>query len=168
VFQGWFLKAPYYWHDLLTPAGEFASAMSALPENKVWSVMEGINTVNACHFFMASRPDRPKESYTIDFSTDDCLDYVPLMRKYCGLSGVEIFRPDWRMGLNTAQLPFVQLVDGRRTIREIAANVAQSGQLSRGGAGDLENFARKLFQSLWRLDFVAMALNAQESQGSVA
>lgn len=168
VFQGWFLKAPYYWHDLLTPAGEFASAMSALPENKVWSVMEGINTVNACHFFMASRPDRPKESYTIDFSTDDCLDYVPLMRKHCGLSGVEIFRPDWRMGLNTAQLPFVQLVDGRRTIREIAANVAQSGQLPRGGAGDLENFARKLFQSLWRLDFVAMALNAQESQGSFA
>jgi SAM-dependent methyltransferase len=168
VFQGWFLKAPYYWHDLLTPAGEFASAMSALPEDKGWSVMESINTVNACHFFMASRPDRPKESYTIDFSTDDCLDYVPLMRKHCGLSGVEIFRSDWRMGVNTAQLPFVQLVDGRRTIREIAANVAQSGQLSRAGAGDLENFARKLFQSLWRLDFVAMALNAQESQGSFA
>ena len=167
VFQGWFLKTPYYWHDLLTPAGEFASAMSALPENKVWSVMESFNTVNACHFFMASRSDRPKESYTIDFSIDDCLDYVPLMRKHCGLSGVEIFRYDWGMGLNTAQLPFVQLVDGRRTIREIAANVAQSGQLSRGGAGDLENFARKLFQSLWRLDFVAMALNAQESQGSL-
>jgi len=167
-FQGWFLKTPYYWHDLLAPAGEFASAMNALPENKVWSVMESINTVNACHFFMACRPDRPKESYTIDFSTDDCLDYVPLMRMHCGLSGVEIFRTDWRMGLSSAQLPFVQLVDGRRTIREIAAYVAQGGQLPRGGAGDFENFARKLFQSLWRLDFVAMALNAQESQGSFA
>ena len=167
-FQGWFLKTPYYWHDLLAPAGEFASAMNALPENKVWSVMESINTVNACHFFMACRPDRPKESYTIDFSTDDCLDYIPLMRMHCGLSGVEIFRTDWRMGLSSAQLPFVQLVDGRRTIREIAASVAQGGQLPRGGAGDFENFARKLFQSLWRLDFVAMALNAQESQGSFA
>ena len=162
VFQGWFLKAPYYWHDLLAPAGEFASAMNALPENKVWSVMESINTVNACHFFMACRPDRPKESYAIDFSTDDCLDYVPLMRMHCGLSGTEIFWPDWRIGLNTAQLPFVQLVDGRRTIREIAANAAQSGQLPRAGAADYENFARKLFQSLWRLDFVAMALNAKE------
>jgi SAM-dependent methyltransferase len=167
-FQGWFLKTPYYWHDLLAPAGEFASAMNALPENKVWSVMESINTVNACHFFMACRPDRPKESYTIDFSTDACLDYVPLMRMHCGLSGVEIFRTDWRMGLSSAQLPFVQLVDGRRTIREIAASVAQGGQLPRGGAGDFENFARKLFHSLWRLDFVAMALNAQESQGSFA
>ena len=162
VFQGWFLKAPYYWHDLLAPAGEFASAMNALPETKVWSVMESINTVNACHFFMACRPDRPKESYAIDFSTDDCLDYVPLMRMHCGLSGTEIFSPDWRIGLNTAQLPFVQLVDGRRTIREIAANAAQSGQLPRAGAADYENFARKLFQSLWRLDFVAMALNAKE------
>jgi SAM-dependent methyltransferase len=167
-FQGWFLKAPYYWHDLLAPAGEFASAVNALPENKLWSVMESINTVNACHFFMASRPDRPKESYTIDFSTDDCLDYVPLMRHYCGLSGLEIFRYDWRMGLTNAQLPFVRLVDGRRTIREIAANVAQSDELPRGDAGDFEDFARKLFQSLWRLDFVAMALNAQESQGSFA
>jgi hypothetical protein len=136
--------------------------MSALPENKVWSVMENLNTVNACHFFMACRPDRPKESYDIDFSTDACLDYVPLMRLHCGLSGGEIFWPDRRMGLSNAQLPFVQLVDGRRTIREIAAKVAQSGQLPRAGAADYENVARKLFQSLWRLDFVAMALNAKE------
>ena len=165
-FQGWFLKTPYYWHDLLVPAGEFGSAVTSLPENKVWSVMENVNTVNACHFFMACRSDRPKESYTIDFSTDDCLDYVPLMRMHSGLSGLEIFKWDWRMGLNNAQLPFVQLVDGHHTIREIAANVAQGGQLPRGGAGDFENFARKLFQSLWRLDFVAMALNANEPQGN--
>jgi SAM-dependent methyltransferase len=168
VFQGWFLKTPYYWHDLLSPAGEFTSAMNALPENKIWSVMESINTVNACHFFMASRPDRPTESYTIDFSTDDCLDYVPLMRHHCGLSGAELFRYDGRMGLSSAQLPFVELVDGRSTIREIAASVAQGGQLPRAGTGDVENFARKLFQSLWRLDFMAMALDAQESQGSFA
>ena len=133
-FQGWFLKTPYYWHDLLVPAGEFASAINTLPENKVWSVMESINTVNACHFFMACRPDRPKESYTIDFSTHSCLDYVPLMRMRSGLSGLEIFKWDWRMGLSNPQLPFVQLVDGHRTIREIVANVAQGGQLPRGGA----------------------------------
>jgi hypothetical protein len=38
--------------------------------------------------------------------------------------------------------------------------VAQSGGLQRGGAADLENFGRNLFQSLWRLDFLAMGLNA--------
>jgi SAM-dependent methyltransferase len=158
VFQGWLLKASYYPHDLLTPASKFYSAVNTLPEPKLWSVMERINTLNACHFFMACRPDRPKERYTIDFSTDDSLDYVPLMRMRCGLSGADIFRPDWRMRLNPAQLSFVRHVDGRRSIRAIAACVAQSGEAPQAKPADLEAFGRKLFQSLWRLDFLAMAL----------
>jgi hypothetical protein len=160
VFQGWFLNAPYYYHDLLQPVNEFFPAVNALPERKLWSVMERLHLFSGCHFFMACRPDRPKESYVIDFSTADCLDYVPIMRLNCGLSGAEIFRSDWRMGLNPAQLPFVQNVDGRRTIREIAERVAQSGESPGAGTADLEKFGRKLFQSLWRLDILAMALNA--------
>jgi SAM-dependent methyltransferase len=160
IFQGWLNKAPYYAHDLLTQSSEFYPAVNTLPETKLWSVMERVQTTNACHFFLACRPDRQTESYAIDFSTLDCLDYVPLMRMRCGLSGTEIFRPDWRMNLNAAQLPFVQHVDGRRTIREIAASVAQNGGSPRAAAADLEKFGRKLFQALWRLDFLAMALNA--------
>jgi SAM-dependent methyltransferase len=159
-FQGWLLKAPYYAHDLTAPAGGFYPAVNALPEAKVWSVMERIHTLNARHFFMACRPDRPKQNYAIDFSTADSLDYVPLFRMRCGLSGNEIFRPGWRMRLNPAQLPFVQNIDGRKTIRELAASVAQAGGSPRASAADLEKFGRRLFQSLWRLDFVAMALNA--------
>jgi SAM-dependent methyltransferase len=159
-FQGWLLKAPYYAHDLTAPAGGFYPAVNALPEAKIWSVMERIHTLNARHFFMACRPDRPKQNYTIDFSTTDSLDYVPLFRMRCGLSGNEIFRPGWRLRLNPAQLPFVQNIDGRKSIREIAATVAQGGGSPRASVADLEKFGRKLFQSLWRLDFVAMALNA--------
>ena len=81
------------------------------------------------------------------------------MRMRCGLSGAEIFRPGWRMSLNAAQLPFVEHIGGHRTIREIAACVAQSNDTQRGSAADFEKFGRKLFQSLWRLDFLAMALN---------
>jgi SAM-dependent methyltransferase len=157
VFQGLFLKAPYYPHNLFAPGTETHQAVHALPETKLWSVMERIQTSNACHFFMACRPDRPKKSYTIDFSTEDSSDYVPLFRIRCGLSGSEIFRSDWRMTLNAAQLPFVQRIDGRSTIREIAASVAQSGA-RRGDVAELEKFARKQFQSLWRLDFLAMGL----------
>jgi hypothetical protein len=160
VFQGWLLKAPYYPHDWFTPGTEPYRAVNALPETKLWSVMERLHIFGACHFFMACRPERPKESYTIDFSTEGSLDYVPLMRMRCGLSGAEIFRPDWRTSLNAAQLPFVQHVDGRLTIREIAERVAQSGESRRAGVADLEKFGRKLFQSLWRLDFLAMALKA--------
>jgi hypothetical protein len=108
---------------------------------------------------MACRTDRPKGSYTIDFSADRCLDYVPEMRLYCGLSGTDIVKPGVRMSLNAAQLPFVQHLDGQRTIRHIAELVAQR-EPSLHGAADLEKFARTLFQSLWRLDFVAMALPA--------
>jgi SAM-dependent methyltransferase len=160
IFQGWFFKAPYHAHELLEPPNSFYPAVNSLPEAKVWSVMERIQTLNACHFFMACRPERPKESYVIDFSTEDALDYVPMFRMRCGLSGSEIFRPDWSMNLNAAQLPFVQNVDGRRTTREIAERVAQSAESRRGGVVELETFGRKLFQSLWRLDFLAMGLDA--------
>jgi SAM-dependent methyltransferase len=156
-FQGWFLKAPYYPHDLFAAPNPVYAAVNALPEPTIWSVMERLQTVNACHFFMAHHPDQPKASYRIDFSTMDSLDYVPLMRMRCGLSGSEVFRPDWRSRLNSAQLPFVQQVDGQRTIREIAASLHRESS-SQGSRADVEKFARRLFQALWRLDILSMAL----------
>jgi hypothetical protein len=108
---------------------------------------------------MACRPERPKGSYTVDFSAPVYLDYVPIMRLQCGLSGDDIVKPGRRFGLNAAQLPFVQLVDGRRTNREIAQSVARSGTRRRDPA-EVEKFGRKLFQALWRLDFLAMGLDA--------
>ncbi|MGA9491635.1 MAG: class I SAM-dependent methyltransferase [Mycobacterium sp.] len=157
VFQGWFNKAPYYPHDLFVRPNTVYPAINALPEPTLWSAVERLNTINACHFFMACRSERPKESYAIDFSTPACLDYVPLMRMRCGLAGSDIFRPDWRATLNSAQLAFVQRVDGHRTIRDIAASVHGEAP-SRGSVTDVEKFSRKLFQALWRLDFLAMAL----------
>jgi len=157
AFQGWLLKAPYYHHELLTPTSDFAPAINSLPEAKLWSLMERMHTSNACHFFLACHPERPKESYVIDFSTTECLDYVPGMRMRCGLAGNEIFRPGWRMSLNAAQLPFVQHIDGRRTIREIAASAAQNNS-QRASTSEFEKFGRKLFQGLWRLDFLTMEL----------
>src|ERR1700739_3690072 len=75
-----------------------------------------INPVNAWPSCIACRPDRPKERHTIDFSAPDFLDCIPLMRLGCGVSG-----------FNAAQLAFVQYVNGRRTIPDIAACVAQDG-----------------------------------------
>jgi SAM-dependent methyltransferase len=158
MFQGWFHKVPYYPHNLFGRPDPVFSAVNALPEPTLWSVNERLRPVNACHYFMACRPERPKESYTLDFSTRDCLNYVPLMRMRCGVSGDEIFRADGRTRLNSDQLPFVQRVDGQRTIRDIAASV-HSETTSSGSVARVEKFARKLFEALWRLDLLAMALN---------
>lgn len=164
VFQTWFHNAPYYPHDidsLHAPASRYYQVLSALPELKMWTVIERLRTSNGCHMLVACQSERPTESYAIDFSSPDSLDYVPRLRYRCSLSGAEIFRPGWSMNLNAAELPFAEYIDGRRTIREIAECVAQSGP---GGTTDdftrglFENFARGLFRSLWRLDFVEMAL----------
>ncbi|SOX55683.1 class I SAM-dependent methyltransferase, partial [Mycobacterium ahvazicum] len=159
TFQGWFHKSPYYPHEMFTPAIKFVDRLAKLPETELWSVMERLQTANATHFFMACRPDRPEEQYTIDFTADAALDYIPMSRTACVLSEADLLGPGYRLRLGPAHLPFAQLVDGRRSIRAIAAGVAQ-----RGGAslGEAEHFARKLFQELWRLDFLSMAIDAGE------
>ncbi|WP_292974817.1 class I SAM-dependent methyltransferase [Mycobacterium sp.] len=159
VFQGWFQKTPYYPHDLFAPTNSFLPAVNALPENKIWSVMERVQTLNGCHFFMACRPERPKASYSIDFSAPGGLDYAPVMRMRCRVEGDEALWPAGRVRLNPAQLAFTRNVDGRRTIRAIAAEVARHEVPNQVSTADLERFGRNLFQSLWRLDFVAVALN---------
>src|SRR5277367_6106810 len=55
AFQGLFLNAPYYPHDLFAPPNAVYPAIHALPERTLWSVMERLHTTNACHFFMACR-----------------------------------------------------------------------------------------------------------------
>lgn len=154
AFQGWFHKTPYYPNDLLMPANGFTSVLEQLPDVKLWSVMERLQAANATHFFLACRPERPKEDYAIDFSTAGSLDYVPVARTACLLSGDELLSPGAKLKLDLTQLRLLQHVDGRRTIREIVACVA-----TQESKAALELFGRNLFQSLWRLDFLAMALN---------
>jgi SAM-dependent methyltransferase len=159
AFQGWFHKTPYYPHDAFPPTSGFSSVLSQLPEAELWSVMERVQTMNATHYFIACRPERPKEHYTIDFSAPGALDYVPFTRTACQLVGDEIFMRGTKLKLNPAQLPFVQHVDGRRTIREICASVGQRQDFSRLGDAKVQEFGHSLFQALWRVDFLAMALN---------
>ncbi|MCV7090834.1 class I SAM-dependent methyltransferase [Mycobacterium interjectum] len=163
AFQGWFIKAPYYPHDWFRPGSSLHQAVSALPEAKLWSVIERLHVMNGAHFFMACRSDRPKKSYEISFSTPECLEYVPRMRMRCGIEGEEIFRPNWRTKVTPAQTRFLQHVDGRRTIRQIADRVAKCGESSGASKRDLEEFGRRLFESLWRLDFTAMMLKKNQS-----
>jgi SAM-dependent methyltransferase len=156
VFQEWLFKSGYYPHEGYALPDRLLSALNALPDIAVWSLMERLQAVNKCHYFVACRPDRPSASYAVDFSSAEALDYVPMMRAFSGTSGNDIVMPHGRMPLTAAQLPFAQLVDGQRTIREIAAQVAGDGAAG-AAAADLEYLARKVFQNFWQLDLLAMA-----------
>lgn len=158
VFQDWFLKTSYY-PPMLTDPTEFNSAVNALPQHKMWSTMERIRTQNACHFFLACRPERQESSYRIDFSSSRALDYVPLMRMRCRVTGDQIFRPGWSLRLDPSHLAFAQQIDGERPIREIAARVAGSGVLDPAEDPDTEDLALDLMESLWRADFIAIDLS---------
>ncbi len=159
VFQDWFLKTSYYPPTLTEPDNEFYGAVNQLPAEKMWSVMERVRTLNACHFFLATRPERPTQSYRIDFSASNALDYVPLMRLRCGLRGQEIYRQGWTLQLDPTHLALAQNIDGERSIREIAARVTQSGVLSGAEQTELEYMALELFEGLWRTDFIAIDLS---------
>lgn len=159
VFGEWFLKTPYYPPMLTEPDNSFFAAVNALPDRSLWAVMERVRTLNACHFFTASRPERPERSYRIDFDCPAALDYVPLMRLRAGVRGQEIDRPGWSLRLNPTHLAFAQLVDGERTIGEIAARVADSGVLAQTDQAELATIGRELFKELWRADFIAVDLS---------
>jgi SAM-dependent methyltransferase len=156
TFQDWFLKSPYY--PPVPPGSGLYAEITALPRERQWAVMERINTRNACHFFLACRADRPQETYRIDFSSPDILDAVPAFRYRCGISNGAVFRPDWRMNLDSAQAALVQNVDGRRTLREIIALAAKHRPLALWDPAGREDFVRTLFQSLWQRDFLTMGL----------
>jgi hypothetical protein len=72
--------------------------------------------------------------------------------------GHEIVRMGTRVPLNEIQLAFLLQVDGKATIEDIAASVSVEGMA--GDVSGRQKYARELFQSLWRLGFIAIALQA--------
>ena len=160
VFQDWFLKSAVSVPTLIDPDNEFYAAVAALPERQMWSVMERLRNQTACHFFSACRPERPSASYRIDFSTAGALNYIPLWRARAGIDGDKLFRPNWSVEpLDPTHRAIAEQVDGERSIRQIAADVAQSGTVGLDQAR-VEHVALELFDQLWRLDFLAVDLSA--------
>jgi len=155
VFQELLFKSLYYPHESFGLPDRLLSALNGLPDIETWSLMERIQALITSHSFVACRPDRPKADYAVDFSSAEALSYIPVIRAFSGVYGNDIVMPQGRVPLSAVQAPFIQLVDGRRTIREIAALVARD-RAPQPGVADVENLARNVFQSLWRLDFLAM------------
>lgn len=156
VFQDLLFKAPY--HAPLLSTDPVHLALSKLPRQRQWSIMEQTNFQNGCHFFTACRADRPESHYKIDFAAPQALDYVPALRYRCSLHGQTLSRHSWSMQLDARQLALVQQVDGKRPIRKIAAHLASSHTFRDMPAPEFEAYVQRQFQALWQLDFLAMHL----------
>ncbi len=159
VFQDLFFKAPYYpppW-----ASGPFFSAVSALPPARQWSIMERVLFNNSCHFFMACRQDRPRETYEVNFESEGVSRFVPFLRHRCRLDGNQLHRSDWSIPLEPDHLALVRLVDGRRTLGEIVAEAPVIRILPGQDPPVRKAFARTLFRMLWRLDFLAVEFDRQ-------
>jgi hypothetical protein len=70
----------------------------------------------------------------------------------------KILRYNWSMPLDAVQNAFVQRVDGHRSIAKIVDDVTKAGELATLPDGEATAYCLALFQSLWRLDFLAMKL----------
>jgi SAM-dependent methyltransferase len=160
VFQDVFLKSSYY---APTPsANSFFSAVSDMPREQEWSIMQRINASNACHYFLACRPDRDPASYAIDFDSGDPLRYVPLFRKGCGLRGNAIYRYDWERGLTPLQTALIEQVDGHRTISDIVDAAISGSTFARADTAEVVAVSLETFRSLWQQDFLAMGIHSDE------
>jgi SAM-dependent methyltransferase len=156
VFQELLFKSLYYPLDGYALPERLLSALDGLPDAEIWSAMERLQALITSHSFVACRPDRPTADYAVDFTSPEALDYIPVIRAFSGVYGNNIVMPQGRVPLSAVQAPFVQHVDGHRTIREIAALVARN-HAAQPGVADVEDLARNVFRSFWRLDFMAMA-----------
>jgi len=156
VFQDVFLKASYY-PPVMSPS-PFLSAVARLPREQQWAVMQRINSANACHYFLACRPERARETYAIDFTYGDQLDYVPSFRKGCYLRGNTVHRQDWSVELSALQAALVEGIDGHRSIGEIADRLAASGSFARTPAEEVTAASLATFQALWQSDIVALSI----------
>lgn len=153
AFQDVFLKSPYY--APMSTSSTFLRAVAALPRHQQWSIMERFNGGNGCHFFTACRPDRPRDSYEIDFASGDPFGYVPSLRHGCRLEGTVMLRHDWQVNLDSLQSALISRVDGRRSIGEIINDV-QSREVA--PHADRAMAGLDTFKSLYQLDFLAMGI----------
>lgn len=156
AFQDLFLRSSYYPPPVAT--GPFLEAVSVLPREQQWSIMQRINSSNGCHYFLACRPERPTDSYAVDFTSGDPTRYIPSFRKGCGLQGNTIHRSDWQRPLTPLQSALVERVDDRRTIDEIVNAVTSSGAYARADRSDVVAEALAIFRSLWQQDFLALGI----------
>src|SRR5262245_9989342 len=154
-FVNWWDNILYYAEGQLDMTQDLYRRVNAMPEECIWQFMELFNGTLGQHAFCVCRPDRPAQSYRLDFSSQAFMDYVPVRRsreveraKGAVEDQISMKRPPLlTYTLTPAASALFRRIDGTRTIRECFAG---SGLDDR----DAVPLCRSTFQTLWRLSYI--------------
>lgn len=156
AFQGWINNECYYPETIIGFDSVTYAALADVPEETLWSVVDRLIARNGCHYFVACRPERPRERYAIEFPRVGFLDYVPALRHPTRINADSIERNGWRVPLNPSQVALLREIDGQRSIGEIVERYRIG--VAHGVVPDLRTYAYNLFRSVWRLGYLTIGL----------
>ena len=130
TFQSWLDKLQYSLSATIgDPQNPVRKLAETLPVANQWQIVELMGQSLARHNFLLSRPEKDKRDYTLEFSNDDWLDYIPSRRHplvvqptFDGAKAprrLTIRRLSHSLPLDTLEAALLEQVDGARTIRDI-------------------------------------------------
>ncbi len=158
-FQGWLDNLDYSISlRIPNPQDPLRMFVEALPVAEHWRVVELIGQSLARHFPLLCHVNRPETDYTLDFTGDAWLDYVPSLRRPLVILSNQSFefnerplmtstavkRYGHRAELNPLEAALLQRVDGTRPIVEIIDDDA----LDESNALQRVHLAREFFQRM--------------------
>lgn len=161
-FMGWWDNLLYYPEGQLKMNSGLYQRLEQLKEQTLWQLMEIFNGSLGQHAFCVCRPERPENSYKIDFRDDRFLDYVPVMRSQVVQEQSERITL-WRQPYPACTLDqglsaFVGQIDGKRTIAECLQRLLPSLDRQRYHPKELARYA---FRCLWRKSDIFLRLPSE-------
>jgi SAM-dependent methyltransferase len=132
------------------PQNPVRKLAETLPVANQWEIVELMGQSVARHNFLLCHPEKDKRDYTLEFSGDEWLDYIPSRRHPLAVQArfdgarasrrLVIHRLSHSVALETTEAGLFEQVDGSRTIRDIlrTTHVAQNNE-------DLLLAARRFF-----------------------
>ncbi|UCH75836.1 MAG: class I SAM-dependent methyltransferase [Rhodospirillales bacterium] len=160
VFQGW-LEPMYYYPEAGVPENHpLYQRLERLSEADRWRAMELLGGLLSRHDFCVCRPDRPQESYRVDFDDPELPDRaVPLLRD-CTLKPAANGKPAIlssprlaSITLPPALVAIFRTIDGNRTITQCLDTVDWTVSPQ-----DLKHHGLRFFRSLSRTGHLAFRL----------
>ena len=125
---------------IVDPQNPVRKLAETLPVANQWEIVELMGQSVARHNFLLCHPEKDKRDYTLDFSGDDWLEYIPSRRHPLAVQPtfdgakasrrLMIRRLSHSATLETIEAELFEQIDGARTIRDIlrTTHVAQDNE----------------------------------------